>query len=493
MILPKPPSQEERYLFEDTNKFGLYSWAAFSLLSLLAGMGLFVLAHPYFWAYSLVVCLLTFYLLTSYIIGLFGESNKPITFPPLTRRPSVDIYYPICGEPRDVCHNALSYIMALQRAYGNEAHVYILDDSKDEMGKDLLEWFKDLGNISRLRRPDPGKDKKAGNLRYAFAKTPGEFIAIFDADFCPTEDYLEKLLPFLVDDSNVAILQTPQFFTVEDHLTWVGRGSANVQELFYRLIQVNRNTFNAAICVGTCAIYRRVALEPFGGTALVNYSEDVRTGFNCIKAGWRLRFIPYNFAKGLCPDDLSGFVNQQYRWSLGSMSLCFSKEFWTANITFMQRLCYMSGMLYYITTGLGLFLTFVPCALVLIFAPQLMHWYNIIFAIPSLVYGTLIYSRWSQTTWGIHTPRSRQAAFYCHLLALMDYMRGSLVPWEPTGAVKKNKLYDRYQALVSFRLWSYTLAVLSLMLWRLPETQWFNFIPTLILLAIDVALNRSVK
>lgn len=27
--------------------------------------------------------------------------------------------------------------------------------------------------------------KKAGNLRYAFARTSGEAVVIFDADFCP--------------------------------------------------------------------------------------------------------------------------------------------------------------------------------------------------------------------------------------------------------------------------------------------------------------------
>ena len=256
------------------------------------------------------------------------------------------------------------------------------------------------------RAPAPGSgpracDKKAGNLRHAFTHTSAEFIAIFDADFCPVEDYLHRLLPFLLDDPRLAIVQTPQFFTVEDHTSWVGRGSANAQELFYRLIQVNRNSFNAAICVGTCAVYRRKALEPFGGTALVLHSEDMRTGFNCIRLGWRIRYIPYNLAKGLCPDDLNGFINQQYRWTLGSMSLCFNREFWGTPLGFMQRMCYLSGMMYYIITGIGLFLTFVPISLILIFAPDLTHWYNIFFTIPSILYTTFIYSRWTRTTWGL--------------------------------------------------------------------------------------------
>lgn len=493
MHLPKPPCGDEIYLFEETDKPRLFSWAILSYGTLLLGMLMLAQAHAYFWLYSVIGCLAISYLLMSYLIGLVGESNMPLAFKPLTRRPTVDVYYTICGEPLEVCENALGYIMKMQRAYGDEATVYVLDDSLATMGLALVEKFKPEGRIVHLRRHDPGQDKKAGNLRYAFARTSGEFIANFDADFCPVEDYLDKLLPFLLEDERLAILQTPQFFTVEDHVSWVGRGSANVQELFYRLIQVSRNSFNAAICVGSCAVYRRRALEPFGGSALVHYSEDMRTGFNCLRLGWSIRYIPYNLAKGLCPDDLNGFINQQYRWSLGSMSLCFTREFWSTPLSFMQRFCYLSGMFYYIITGLALFLTFVPITLILIFAPDLAHWYNVFFTIPSLIYCTWIYSHWSKTTWGLHTPRSMQVTFYCHLLALVDYLRGRLVPWEATGAVKGRRLYARYRALVIFRTWVYALFLAGLMCYRLPQVGWVNLIPTALLLIIEVMLNQSVQ
>lgn len=493
MKLPTPPAPDEIYLFEETDKSGLYFWAVFSLGILLLGMLLLVHANGYFWPYALIAGLLMSYLLLSYFIGLFGESNAPITFKRLTHRPGVDVFYTICGEPQQVCENALTYIMRMQRAYGDAATVFVLDDSPDAMGERLVEQFSVAGRIVLLRRPDPGHDKKAGNLRYAFAHSSAEFIAIFDADFCPVEDYLHRLVPFLLDDPRLAIVQTPQFFAVEDHTSWVGRGSANAQELFYRMIQVSRNSFNAAICVGTCAVYRRKALEPFGGTALVLHSEDMRTGFNCVRLGWRIRYIPYNLAKGLCPDDLNGFINQQYRWTLGSMSLCFNREFWSTPLGLMQRLCYLSGMMYYIITGIGLFLTFLPISLILIFAPDLTHWYNIFFTIPSLLYTTFIYSRWTRTTWGLHTPRSLQATFYCHLLAFTDYLRGKLTSWEATGAVRNRRLYERYRALVKIRTGVYACGLAGLMYYRLPEVGWVNLIPTSLMLIAEVALNQSVQ
>ena len=43
--------------------------------------------------------------------------------------------------------------------------------------------------------------KKAGNLNYAFRRTRGEHIVIFDADFRPRPDFLAETLPYMDDPS----------------------------------------------------------------------------------------------------------------------------------------------------------------------------------------------------------------------------------------------------------------------------------------------------
>ena len=54
MKLPTPPAPDEIYLFEETDKSGLYFWAVFSLGILLLGMLLLVHANGYFWPYALI-------------------------------------------------------------------------------------------------------------------------------------------------------------------------------------------------------------------------------------------------------------------------------------------------------------------------------------------------------------------------------------------------------------------------------------------------------
>lgn len=54
---------------------------------------------------------------------------------------------------------------------------------------------------------------------------------------------------------------------------------------------MNLDRFNAALCAGSCAVYRRSAVESFGGVAEISHSEDMFTGFEMTQRGrfkvWR--------------------------------------------------------------------------------------------------------------------------------------------------------------------------------------------------------------
>lgn len=441
MYLPEAPSDREKYLYLSTNKWFLYVFGIFSFLVLTSGMVLFGLSSPGFYPHLIFTAITAFYLILSYVIGVSGREFNYTRHKTLLRdyrffEPSVDVYLPCCGEDINIIENTYRHVKALEY---NNFKVYVLDDGKSDQVQ-ALAWKY---NFSYIRR-ETNELKKAGNLRHAFKKTIGELIVIFDADFCPRPDFLKETVPYFALDKT-AIVQTPQFFRLNHKMNWIHKGAAYTQELFYRLIQVNRNHFGGSICVGTNAVYRRKALEPMGGTAPIGYSEDVHTGFNIVNAGWNLEYIPINLACGVCPDTLSSFFIQQYRWSMGSITLFLNKEFWTSKLTIMQKICYLTGMLYYITTGLSIFLSPLPSVLVLAFVPESIFWFNSIFAIPSFIFGTVIAALWSKNTFGLYAPKSRAVAYYAHLFALVDKLRNSLVPWEPTGNVKSNARFEKFR------------------------------------------------
>ena len=79
--------------------------------------------------------------------------------------------------------------------------------------------------------------------------------------------------------------------------------------------------------MGSSAIYRRSALDAIGGFPLINHSEDVFTGFEMGKKGFRTQYVPSVVSKGVSPDNLDSFVAQQYRWCEGSLTMLFGRDF----------------------------------------------------------------------------------------------------------------------------------------------------------------------
>ena len=214
--------------------------------------------------------------------------------------PSVDIFLPICGEDMEILLHTWESVSRLK--YGNKK-VYVLDDSKEDCDKH--EAIAKQYGFHYFERPNKGETKKAGNLKYGYQHTDREFIAIFDADFAPHPDFLHDLLPYM-SDPKVGIVQSPQYFETTERINMrsaLEYGSAYVQECFYRFIEVVRDRFNATVCCGTCAIYRRAALDEIGGTVQVGHSEDQRTGFALQSRGWIVRYVPIILAVGLCPDN----------------------------------------------------------------------------------------------------------------------------------------------------------------------------------------------
>jgi len=102
-------------------------------------------------------------------------------------QPSVDIFIPTYDEPIFILRRTLIGCQAIE--YANKK-IYLLDDTRRPEMKQLAE---ELG-CEYMARPD-NRYAKAGNLNHAIAKTSGELIVVFDADFIPTKNFLIRTAP----------------------------------------------------------------------------------------------------------------------------------------------------------------------------------------------------------------------------------------------------------------------------------------------------------
>ncbi|NJO61510.1 MAG: glycosyltransferase [Richelia sp. RM2_1_2] len=441
-----PPTLLEKFAYLKRNKNSLVGFGSASGSMLITGFLLYALSD-----YTLLICLpfiifMAAYLTISYGLGMFSrefdhDRHRRIVDKHLSdaQEKSVDVYLPICGEDLDIIRNAWIYVKQLRWKHLN---VYVLDDGRSDAAKELAAEF----GFNYIRRDD-NYMKKSGNLRNAFHQTSGEFILILDADFCARPEMLNEMVPYMLENPKLCIVQTPQYFESATWMNWVEKGAGEIQEFFYRYTQVSRNHWGGAICVGTSALYRREALDEIGGFRLKEWSEDVWNGFSMVDRGWQIEYVALNLSKGRCPETLRQLFNQQYRWACGSLSLAKNREFWGSSLIPMQKVCYVSGMMYFIFSAIIPFLILIPGPVAVWLFPEHVFVTNLSYYLPSLIYGTIVYKQWSHYKgFNLDFFIIRLFTYFVNLFALKDILLNTTMGWVATGAkAKKHINFQLYQ------------------------------------------------
>ena len=438
LVLPVPPGDREKYSYIRRHMWVLTLCSVATFPPLVYSQARMVWDSPWFGLYAPFALLgVGCFLLSLLVDGLsrsfdLAAHQRLVTAWRPRHYPSVDVFLPVCGEPPAVLHNTWRYVAILARHYPGRVTPWVLDDSGNPQLKAMARSF----GFAYASRPDRGWFKKSGNLLYGFHISDGDFILLLDADFAPRHDLLDETLPYMDAFPDVGIVQTPQFFRVLDHQTWVERGAGAIQELFYRSIQTARARKKGAICVGSCAVYRRAALKYIGGMSLAEHSEDLHTGFDLARHGWRLRYLPIALSTGMCPDNALAFLNQQYRWCSGTMSLLRHGKFWRTRLPLYTRMCYLSGFIGYVYTAVFTFVAPALSVTLLIFVPGDLKLSSLVYVAPVLFYAGVIYPLWHRAPYRLEAWSVRVISGWAHVFALWDLLRGRPLGWKPSGSGK---------------------------------------------------------
>ncbi len=475
--LPQPPTDAEKYVYVKRNALMLVGFSAVSFGFLVYSQLRMIQVSPWFWAYMPFLVFTVLYFLISLFVtsvsrdfDLAGHEALVGGWRPAAY-PSVDVLLPVCGEPVDVLRNTWTHVALMAEHYRGDVNVYVLDDANSPQ---LRRMAREFGFVY-AGRSNRGWYKKAGNLLYGYRISRGEFILLLDADFAPRADMLDETLPYM-DDPSVGIVQTPQFFRVLDTQNWLERGAGAVQELFYRSVQTSLSRYDGAICVGTCAVYRRAALDDNGGMTLIEHSEDVHTGFDLYLRGWRLQYVPVALSTGVCPDNVPAYVNQQYRWCSGNMSMLGSGKFWRSKLPVRVRLSYLSGFFYYVHTALMTFmLPLIPIAL-LAAAPGDLQLENLIYVVPGLIYAGVIFPMWHRAPYRLEAYACRMIYGWAHVFTIWDVLRDNRMGWQPSGTSSKKQGRSKRFWVGMIGWTAVTAAVwVGLCLWRMYTMDPFDF------------------
>ncbi len=254
--------------------------------------------------------------------------------------PEVTTQIPVYNE-YNVAARVMRAAAAMEYPQGRH-EIQVLDDSTDDtrglvdrVAHDLLREGHDVHVIRRKRRIG----YKAGALAEGLHRARGELIAIFDADFVPARDYLQRMVPFFMEDKRLGLAQARW-----GHLNWKHSLLTRVQAIgidgHFMIEQSARNwsglfmNFN-----GTAGIWRKSAIIDSGGWQWDTLTEDMDLSYRAQFRGWRTLFVPDVVVPAEIPEDVSAFKSQQFRWAKGSIqtALKLLPQIFASNASTFQK------------------------------------------------------------------------------------------------------------------------------------------------------------
>ena len=274
--------------------------------------------------YFFVLVILAVYGWHRYLLVYLYMKNKDRHPTPMgmDRLPRVTVQLPIYNEMY-VADRLIDAVCRLN--YPRELlEIQVLDDSTDEtriVAERAVMRNAAAGiDISYLHRTDR-TGYKAGALEAGMKVAKGEFIAIFDADFIPSADFLEKTVPYF-GDNRIALVQARwghinqdyslltkiQSILLDAHFV-LEHGARNRAGMFFN--------FN-----GTAGIWRRTAITDAGGWQHDTLTEDLDLSYRAQMRGWKFVFLPGLVAPAEVPVEMNSFKSQQHRWAKGSIQTC---------------------------------------------------------------------------------------------------------------------------------------------------------------------------
>jgi len=293
--------------FLDQTFKGLYSPNAFDLMLLI----------PYF----VLMIILALYGLHRYqLVYMYYKNRKNhATEPPahFSELPRVTVQLPIYNEQYVV--DRLVEAICKMDYPKDKLDIQLLDDSTDEttqVAHSVVQRYAALGHpITYIHRTNR-EGFKAGALQNGMATAKGEFIAIFDADFVPPEDWLLRVIHHFAE---------PQIGMVQTRWTHLNRNYSFLTEVEAILLDghfVLEHSGRARSGVffnfnGTAGMWRRQAIADAGGWQHDTLTEDTDLSYRSQLVGWKFKYLQDIECPAELPIEMTAFKTQQARWAKG--------------------------------------------------------------------------------------------------------------------------------------------------------------------------------
>lgn len=246
------------------------------------------------------------------------DTSEKFNFKDLSEIPLVTIQLPIYNE-KPVIERLLKNIAKINYPK-DKLEIQVLDDSTDdsvEITSGLIAELQSSGlDIKHIQRTDR-KGFKAGALKEGLKSAKGEFIAIFDSDFLPKKDWLQKTVPFFKNEL-LGVVQTRWGHLNQDY-SLLTKLQAFLLDFHFILEQNGRNAGRYFINFnGTAGIWRKTCILDAGNWSGDTLTEDLDLSYRAQLKGWKFKYLEEVETPAELPITINAARSQQFRWNKGA-------------------------------------------------------------------------------------------------------------------------------------------------------------------------------
>ncbi len=198
--------------------------------------------------------------------------------------------------------------------------IQILDDSTDETTSIIAQKMGQKQTsgltIHHLHRSNR-EGYKAGALQNGLSLAKGEFVAIFDADFVPPPDFLQRTIPHFQNES-IGMVQT-RWTHLNKNNSLLTHFQAFLLDAHFSVEQRGRNEAGCFINFsGTGGVWRKACMQNAGGWHADTLTEDFDLSYRAQLKGWRFLYLEDVTVPAELPPLMSALKAQQFRWIKGN-------------------------------------------------------------------------------------------------------------------------------------------------------------------------------
>ena len=295
---------------------GAYRWNSFDIALLV----------PYF----VVMVILAFYGIHRYqLVWLYYRNRRRAAHssaPPARfaegELPFVTIQLPIFNE-QFVVDRLIDACCRIEYPR-DRFEIQVLDDSTDETQEVAASVVARYAAGIRTLGPQPihylhrtnRHGYKAGALEEGLKSAKGDLVAIFDADFVPSPDWLLRVVHHFAEpgigmvqtrwthlNRNYSFLTQVEAILLDGHFVLEHGGRSRAGVFF---------NFN-----GTAGVWRRQAIGEAGGWQHDTLTEDTDLSYRAQLKGWKFKYLQDVECPAELPIEMTAFKTQQARWAKG--------------------------------------------------------------------------------------------------------------------------------------------------------------------------------